>query len=224
MLVADLNLGVLTWPLVCCALVTLVIIIERLAFMLVNLRHRPQFFRQQLQQIIAVKVSSLAIDKLESCASRRQDMLARGSLILLHSKPHHRRDREALMTLWLAKEQRQLLFGIKVLQAIGVISPLLGLLGTVLGLIDMFAGLGQSAGPITPAMLSAGLGLAMNTTAAGLVIALPALTFSQIMNIWVVDTCRRTGHGLTELNLWLDGVHSKAGLTPDLAVYHGGAQ
>jgi len=114
--------------------------------------------------------------------------------------------REELLSLWLNKQQRDLQAGLKVLQVIGIISPLLGLLGTVLGLIDMFAQLGQSQGPVTPAQLSAGLGLAMNTTAAGLIIAVPAITAAHLFGIWAQGQCLRAGHVLNQLNLWLAGI------------------
>lgn len=53
-------------------------------------------------------------------------------------------------------------------------TPLLGLLGTVIGMIRVFftIGIGQSAGD--PAVLAKGIGLALITTAAGLIVAIPA--------------------------------------------------
>jgi len=53
-------------------------------------------------------------------------------------------------------------------------TPLLGLLGTVIGMIKVFftLGIGQSAPD--PALLSKGIGLALITTAAGLIVAIPS--------------------------------------------------
>jgi biopolymer transport protein ExbB len=53
-------------------------------------------------------------------------------------------------------------------------SPLLGLLGTVLGMIKMFAGVTVS-GVGNPAAVAGGIGQALITTAAGLIVAIPAL-------------------------------------------------
>jgi biopolymer transport protein ExbB len=53
-------------------------------------------------------------------------------------------------------------------------SPLLGLLGTVLGMIRMFAGVTVS-GVGNPAAVAGGIGQALITTAAGLIVAIPAL-------------------------------------------------
>ena len=58
---------------------------------------------------------------------------------------------------------------------IAVISPLLGLLGTVLGMINAFQVIAIQDGPIHPAMLAEGISQAMLTTAVGLSIALPTL-------------------------------------------------
>lgn len=60
------------------------------------------------------------------------------------------------------------------LGTIAVISPLLGLLGTVLGIIEAFMAVGDS-GIGDPALLAAGISKALITTAGGLVVAIPAM-------------------------------------------------
>jgi biopolymer transport protein ExbB len=60
------------------------------------------------------------------------------------------------------------------LGTIAGVSPLLGLLGTVLGMIQMFAGVTVS-GVGNPAAVAGGIGQALITTAAGLIVAIPAL-------------------------------------------------
>ena len=62
------------------------------------------------------------------------------------------------------------------LGTIAAISPFLGLLGTVLGMIQMFAGLGTQ-GVGDPALVAKGIGQALVTTAAGLMVAIPSLMF-----------------------------------------------
>jgi len=61
------------------------------------------------------------------------------------------------------------------LEVIGTLSPLLGLLGTVLGMIEAFQQLEQAGNRVDPAVLSGGIWEALLTTAAGLVVAIPAL-------------------------------------------------
>ena len=62
------------------------------------------------------------------------------------------------------------------LGTIAAISPFLGLLGTVLGMIQMFAGVG-TYGVGDPALVASGISKALVTTAAGLIVAIPSLMF-----------------------------------------------
>jgi len=61
------------------------------------------------------------------------------------------------------------------LQAIANIATLLGLLGTIWGLIQAFAALDQAAPEQRAAYLANGISIAMNTTAFGLIVAIPCM-------------------------------------------------
>lgn len=61
------------------------------------------------------------------------------------------------------------------LGTIASISPLMGLFGTIVGMIDIFAS--QSANGTNPQQLAQGISIALNTTGMGLVIAIPATIF-----------------------------------------------
>ncbi len=61
------------------------------------------------------------------------------------------------------------------LEVIATVSPLLGLLGTVLGMIEAFQRLEQAGGRVDPAILSGGIWEALLTTAAGLAVAIPTV-------------------------------------------------
>lgn len=67
---------------------------------------------------------------------------------------------------------------VEVLGTIAAVTPLLGLLGTVVGMIDVFravvAEAGTAAGPVNPGSLANGIWAALLTTAAGLSVAIPA--------------------------------------------------
>ena len=60
---------------------------------------------------------------------------------------------------------------------IAVISPMVGLLGTVLGMIQAFNVIAFQTGAVKPILLAGGISKAMVTTAAGLIIAIPAMIF-----------------------------------------------
>src|SRR6187549_1169534 len=60
---------------------------------------------------------------------------------------------------------------------IGMIAPMLGLLGTVFGIIKSFSALGGDLGTARYALLSSGVSQALVNTAAGLAIGIPAMVF-----------------------------------------------
>jgi len=61
------------------------------------------------------------------------------------------------------------------LEVIGSLSPLLGLLGTVLGMIEAFQAMESAGSQVDAALLSGGIWEALLTTAAGLTVAIPAV-------------------------------------------------
>lgn len=64
---------------------------------------------------------------------------------------------------------------LKVLEIISTLSPLLGLLGTVLGMIEAFQQLQTAGTQVDPSILSGGIWEALLTTAVGLCVAIPTL-------------------------------------------------
>lgn len=197
------QLGYLTWPLLICAFIALVITLERLALLANELLKRDVWLTELRQQTLSATPEQR--QQLITLLSKGRSMLAKGTALLLSHDNQPRPMREEILNLWLLKQKEKLQSGLKVLQIIGVITPLLGLLGTVLGLIQMFSQLGLSDGPVTPSQLATGLGLAMNTTAAGLIIAVPAITMAHLLTLWAEKRCNRIAHALNQMNLWLDG-------------------
>ena len=65
---------------------------------------------------------------------------------------------------------------LRTLGTIAAVSPFLGLLGTVLGMIDMFSGIG-SRGVGDPSIVANGIAQALVATASGLLVAIPSLMF-----------------------------------------------
>ena len=61
------------------------------------------------------------------------------------------------------------------LEIIGQVSPLIGLLGTVIGMIDSFNELEIGGSLVDPSILAGGIWTALLTTAMGLIVAIPAL-------------------------------------------------
>ena len=111
-----------------------------------------------------------------------------------------------MAAIWLNGQRNKLSSGIRILQVIALITPLMGLLGTVVGLIQVFNSLSDHQGPIEPALLADGLVLAMYTTAAGLIIAMPALAGAHGYQIWIDKIIHRAEQSMNQMNLFMDGI------------------
>lgn len=88
------------------------------------------------------------------------------------------RDRETIETVMehaTEEEVRNLSSYVQALATIGNIAPLLGLLGTVIGMIKAFMVIQQMGGKVNAAVLAGGIWEAMLTTALGLSVALPTM-------------------------------------------------
>lgn len=77
------------------------------------------------------------------------------------------------------------------LATLGRISPLLGLLGTIIGMIQTFAVIAQSRSGIDMELLAEGIWQALITTATGLIIAIPAVfatgfSFRSRVTDWII--------------------------------------
>ncbi|MCC3305275.1 MotA/TolQ/ExbB proton channel family protein [Sneathiella sp. HT1-7] len=98
------------------------------------------------------------------------------------NRNHPKAVRDELVGVTLNDFRRPYYSGIKMLRLIGMISPIIGLLGTILGIIAAFKVISVQTGPVSPALIADGLWEAMLTTAAGLMIALPALLMAHFFS------------------------------------------
>jgi len=69
-------------------------------------------------------------------------------------------------------ELRQLTGSMRILESVVQAAPMLGLLGTVVGMIQAFSRLAEATGAVDPAILAGGIYTALTTTAVGLTIAI----------------------------------------------------
>jgi biopolymer transport protein ExbB len=83
---------------------------------------------------------------------------------------------------------------LRALEVIGTMSPLLGLLGTVLGMIEAFKRLETAGANVDPAILSGGIWQALLTTAVGLSIAIPVV----LAHTWLERRVERCGHRMED--------------------------
>lgn len=83
---------------------------------------------------------------------------------------------------------------LRVIEVIATLSPLLGLFGTVLGMIDAFRQMEAAGSNVNPAILSGGIWVALLTTAVGLAVAIPAVA----MLNWLERIVERAAHSMDD--------------------------
>lgn len=82
---------------------------------------------------------------------------------------------------------------------VAAISPMVGLLGTVLGMIQAFNVIAFQTGAVKPILLASGISKAMVTTATGLIIAIPAMIFYSFFRGKVLAITARLENVSTEM-------------------------
>ena len=166
------------WPLIACSILALALVFER--FMaLKTARVAPP---QLLDEALAVSSRGVpAPDVVQQLAqnSTLGEVLASG-LRTLHVHPAASEEelRAAVEGAGRAAAHKLEKY-LSALATIASAAPLLGLLGTVIGMIEIFGSQGgaSATGGSNPAQLAAGISIALYNTAFGLIVAIPALIF-----------------------------------------------
>ena len=139
-----------------------------------------QFYKSDLHNIkkIDVAIEMIEKNKLSNAKNLLNTIYHPASKIILvtiDSQKLSDTDKENKISIEAEKELRSLEFLLKPLEVISNIAPLLGLLGTVIGMITAFSKLEESGSRVDPAILAGGIWEALLTTAFGLIVAIPAL-------------------------------------------------
>ncbi|MDD3050210.1 MAG: MotA/TolQ/ExbB proton channel family protein [Candidatus Cloacimonetes bacterium] len=163
--------GILMIPLFLCSVAALSIIIEKI----VSLR-KAKILLPEIISIIENMSSEKDIPIALSVCDKQKGILSNLiRQVLLHKGSDYIQMREELSDRG-RQEIRTLEKGLDILETIATITPILGLLGTVLGMIKVFNVI-SAKGIGDPALLSGGISEALITTAVGLSIGIPTLIF-----------------------------------------------
>jgi biopolymer transport protein ExbB len=161
--------GPMMWPIILCSIAAAAIILERL-WTLQDKRVLPRELTQKVWQLIE---SNQVNDKVIAALEQNSPL----GRVLATGLANRHRSREAMMER-LEDTGRHVIHELErflnTLGTIAGISPLLGLLGTVTGIIKSFNAI-QAGGMGDPRALSGGIAEALICTAAGLIVAIPAL-------------------------------------------------
>lgn len=107
--------------------------------------------------------------------------------------------------------------GLGALDMVAQLAPLLGLFGTVLGMIEAFRKLESAGSSVDPSLLAGGIWVALFTTAAGLAVAMPT---SVVLN-WLTARMQRE-RVFANRALRTVFAPASAGTAAELRVAHGG--
>lgn len=163
--------GILMWPLLALSVLTLAILIDRgIAFSTLRLASAAE----EAALIAAARAGDRAA---AAEAAKAAPMLM--PLVEAAFEPVPPEEKERSAAIAIEEVVRSLDSRLGLLSVSGRVAPLLGLLGTVLGMIQTFSRLATAHGAIDMTLLADGIWQALLTTAAGLFIAIPAVAAHQ---------------------------------------------
>jgi biopolymer transport protein ExbB len=160
--------GPIMWPLLVCSLLALTVVLERVLFTIVEMvRRQPRVVDSMLNA-----VEQHQPEHAIQIAAGSKDFVAR----TLSAALAHRREKSISSALLRAAERELARYnrGLSTLDTIITLAPLLGLLGTVTGMMSSFGMLGGTE-LAAPTAITGGIAEALIATAFGLGIAITAL-------------------------------------------------
>jgi len=164
--------GFLMWPILLCSVTAVAIVLERLYHF-----HRAKADIPHLLTRIKKMLLDGKLNESERLCDDLPGPVAHILAIGIHIYNRPVQEKEKIISRAGSKELKRLEKNLGALGIIAQISPLLGLLGTVTGMIKAFMKIQQLGGRIDASVLAGGIWEALLTTAFGLSIAIPAITF-----------------------------------------------
>ncbi len=162
-------------PIILCSVAATAIVAERLWTLRLSRVAPPQLLGQVWKQIKDKKLNSQALKELKA-SSPLGEILAAGLVNSKHGREIMKECIEEAASRVIHDLERYL----NALGTIAAMAPLLGLLGTVFGMIQIFSafmGEGMANAPV----LAGGISKALVTTASGLIVAIPAVFFHRYL-------------------------------------------
>jgi biopolymer transport protein ExbB len=178
--------GVFMWPLLVCSIVAVTTIIVR-AFALREKNVLPLVIESEMERL----VPGASPERLARIVHHDPSSLARIVRVALQHLRWPRSENVEAVQTRARHEMVRLERGLVLLEVITGIAPLIGLIGTVSGLIHVFASLGLSAAAADAKQIARGISEALSCTIFGLGIAVPALVgfvyFSKKVEVMSVE-------------------------------------
>ncbi|MDH4872631.1 MotA/TolQ/ExbB proton channel family protein [Pseudomonas sp. BN515] len=167
--------GWMMLPIILCSIAATAIIAERLWTLRISRVSPPHLLGQVWRQIKDKQLNSQKLKELRA-SSPLGEVLAAGLANSKHGREIMKECIEEAASRVIHELERYL----NALGTIAAMAPLLGLLGTVFGMIEIFGGFMENGMANAP-VLAGGIAKALVTTAAGLIVAIPAVFFHRYL-------------------------------------------
>jgi biopolymer transport protein ExbB len=185
--------GVVMYPLIACSVCVLTIIIERTLFWIIlNRRHNPELISEVLE---SCQQGDWELVRKKTAGSR--DYTIR---VLVSGIVHRKFSMTKAMEVAAIQEIEKMRRGMGVLDTMITVAPLLGILGTVIGIILSFQMLAIE-GIENPQAVTGGIAQALITTATGLTIAILAVIPFNYFNVKVEQAVQAMEQYATSLEI-----------------------
>jgi len=133
------------------------------------------------RMLVLIAVSGKVSSQLKATEARPNNPLGRILMVAESNKSADTETLELKLSEQILKERPPIEFGINLLKVISMVAPLLGLLGTVTGMILTFQAI-TIFGAGDPKAMAGGISSALMTTVLGLVVAIPTVLLHTIVN------------------------------------------
>jgi biopolymer transport protein ExbB len=187
--------GPVMWPLLLASLTAVTVVIERVIFIIKEKRMRNP---EAVEKILALTEKG-DLEKAVQEGRNTNDFVAR---TLVYGLTHREKSFSSALLMAANNELKRFNQGIPTLDTIITLAPLLGLLGTVTGMIRAFSLLGGHELE-APAVITGGIAEALIATAFGLAIAILALIPFNYLNARTEDARHELEDAATHLELML---------------------
>ena len=164
------------WPIIACSILALAIIIDRF----VNLKPAKVVPPQLLEEVLALVRKSMPTPEVVQQLAQNSalgDVLASGLRAVQADARCSEDDLRAVLESRGRLVAHRLEQRLSALATIASVAPLMGLFGTVVGMIEIFGAQTGAATGGNPAQLAHGISVALYNTAFGLLVAIPSLIF-----------------------------------------------
>jgi len=162
--------GVMMYPIFLASLIAFAIIIERLIFFS-KCKENPEDIFKTIEDLTGSDKQVSFKDLKRS----KEGPVARMLEVGVKARNEPRWKLEEKLTVHGQEEISVLRKNLRAMEVIATISPLMGLLGTVVGMVKAFNKVAQYKGQVDPSLLAGGIWEALLTTAAGLALAIPVV-------------------------------------------------